>query len=114
MASSKKPKRSKLGAGEHQIRQCVVCRGRAKKNALIRLVLEESESGGHLIALDLRGNSQKRGAYVHRELKCILGLRGIKRIRRFFCGNGSGAADIELPGDITIDPVMIESLCRGL
>jgi len=52
------------------IRSCIVCRKRATKRDLLRLVFNGGE-----IKLDRDFRVPARGCYVHSELKCVEGLR---------------------------------------
>ncbi len=59
-------------------RQCMGCNGRFPKNELIRVV--RSPEGD--ISLDLTGKKSGRGAYICRDVQCLLRAKKSKRIER--------------------------------
>ena len=61
-------------------RMCVSCRKLKQKPDLIRVV--KDENGGLII--DSSYKMQKRGAYICRDKKCILGLKKANKLGRQF------------------------------
>lgn len=59
---------------------CVSCRQLKSKQDLIRVVLDE-EMG---LIIDSSYKIQKRGAYVCKDIKCILGLKKANKLGRQF------------------------------
>lgn len=55
-----------MSGREHQIRQCLCCRGRAPKEELLRFVCQ----GGALL-WDTTHTVQARGLYLHDRIECL-------------------------------------------
>ena len=70
----------------HQIRSCVVCKGRAPKADLLRLVLMAGA-----VVWDREQVCQARGAYLHCEAGCVSRLADTGVWQRSFGKNGGGA-----------------------
>lgn len=60
-----------------QQRTCCICRGKALKGDLARLVVLDGE-----ITYDAASRLPGRGAYVHRRLDCILNINRPEKWRR--------------------------------
>ena len=62
------------------LRMCMVCRNRAEKEALVRVVKKPDGS----IALDIEGKMPGRGAYLCKKKECIEAARKKRALERAF------------------------------
>jgi predicted RNA-binding protein YlxR (DUF448 family) len=62
----------------HHHRMCVVCRERAQKESLLRIVGKQKESN-FLVVFDETGQSGGRGVYVHKDVSCVTKLIEVKK-----------------------------------
>lgn len=74
---------------EHQIRQCIVCRKRAHKEDLTRIVFRDG-----LLQIDEKQRLQGRGVYVHQDALCVLGKIDEGRIGRALRVQGITRTDV--------------------
>lgn len=61
------------------MRTCIVCRGVKPKNELVRIV-----KNGDVIAADLTGKANGRGAYVCNNPECVKRLKKTRALNRTF------------------------------
>ena len=62
------------------LRMCMVCRNRAEKEALVRMVKRPDGK----IALDTEGKMQGRGAYLCKKKECIRAAQKKRALERAF------------------------------